>query len=93
MHGRSRRWWAAVIAVIACSAAVAFAFRHALRVALTAALAWAAGAALSAGSALGLPPAVALAAVGIGAALAGLLWMTRITRGPGDAPPWRYRDR
>lgn len=33
------------------------------------------------------------AAVGVGMALVGLVWMVRIFRGPRDEPPpWRYRD-
>lgn len=51
---------------------------------------------------LALPPS-AIAPLGAFAiAISGLVWMVRITRGPGDDPPprwryrevnWRYRDR
>jgi hypothetical protein len=42
---------------------------------------------------LGLPSDIALAALGIGLAVVGLVWMLRIFRGPHDeAPAWRYRD-
>jgi hypothetical protein len=45
-------------------------------------------------SMLGLPSNVLGAAVAVGLAVVGLLWMLRIFRGPRDEPPaWRYRDR
>jgi hypothetical protein len=43
---------------------------------------------------LGLPTRVAEAALAVGLAVLGLVWMIRIFRGPRDEPPpWRYRDR
>jgi hypothetical protein len=43
---------------------------------------------------LGLPSNVLGAAVALGLAVVGLLWMIRIARGPRDEPAaWRYRDR
>ncbi len=41
----------------------------------------------------GLPSNVVLAALAVGLAVFGLVWMLRIFRGPRDEPPaWRHRD-
>ena len=43
---------------------------------------------------LTLPSNVAVAVAAFAIAVAGLVWMVRIIRGPRDKPPsWRYRDR
>jgi hypothetical protein len=43
---------------------------------------------------LALSANLQVAAAAFGIAIAGLVWMVRIIRGPRDEPPpWRYRDR
>jgi hypothetical protein len=44
---------------------------------------------------LALPSNVVVALSALAIAVAGLVWMVRIIRGPRDEPPspWRYRDR
>ncbi len=43
---------------------------------------------------LSIPTRIAIPIAGLAAALAGLIWMIRIFRGPSDEPPpWRFRDR